>query len=31
MMPLTWSFARGCPSVIDSDVSVNVGSFGRNS
>src|SRR4029077_20806660 len=31
MMPLTWSFGRGRPSVIDSDVSVNVASFGRNS
>src|SRR3979411_1214670 len=31
MMPLTWSLASGCPSVTDSDVRVNEGSFGRNS
>src|ERR1700760_409577 len=31
MMPLTWSLASGCPSVTDSDVRVNDGSFGRNS
>src|SRR5262245_1929237 len=31
MMPLTWSLASGCPSVTDSDVNVNDGSFGRNS
>ena len=29
MMPLTWSLDHGCPSVNDSEVSVNVGSFGR--
>src|SRR5262245_32125490 len=31
MMPLTWSLPNGWPSVIDSEVSVNDGSFGRKS
>src|SRR4029079_714688 len=31
MIPLTWSLASGCPSVIDSEVRVNEGSFGRKS
>ena len=29
MIPLTWAFASGWPSVIDSEVSVNPGSSGR--
>ena len=31
MIPLTWSLESGLPSVTDSEVSVNDGSFGRNS
>lgn len=29
MIPLTWSLANGWPSLTDSEVRVNVGSFGR--